>query len=94
MKTKKKKGTKLFEWQNRGFGTCEKCGRGQVKLTVDHIIPVAILRMLDDGEFLVLNDEENFQLLCFPCNSMKMDRIDITNPKTANLLVKYMQPYL
>lgn len=94
LKKAKQKNSKLYEWQGINFGECQKCHRKEVKLTVDHIIPVAILRRLDDSEQLVLNDEENFAHLCVPCNTMKADGIDITNPKTAQLLTKYMKPYL
>lgn len=90
------KKSKLFEWQERNNaqeGVCAKCGR-TTKMTVDHIIPVMITDRLDEGYEIATNDEENFQLLCRPCNTMKSGNIDITNPKTARLLVKYMQPYL
>lgn len=92
----KVKGTKLFEWQERAThaGECEKCHRFLPRLTVDHIIPVSILERLDEGREIAVNDEDNFQLICGPCNMLKSSQIDITNPKTARNLVKYLQPYL
>lgn len=94
--TRKVRESKLFEWQEKAKspGECAKCKRLCLWLTVDHIIPVSVLDRLDDGVELILNDEENFQLLCKPCNMMKSSIIDITNPKTAKLMVKYMRPYL
>ena len=74
-------------------GTCEKCGR-TTQLTVDHIIPVNILERLDDGYQIAINDEENFAHYCRPCNTMKGGNLDVTNPKTAQLMTKYMKPYL
>jgi len=91
-----KKGTKLREWQDRNIGLVQECSKCKrvTRVTVDHIIPFCILNRLDDGAEISVNDVENFELLCVPCNSMKSGNIDITNPKTARLLVKYMQPYL
>lgn len=92
------KGTKYQEWlartQSLGPAVCEDCQREVMRLTVDHIIPLSILERLDEGHDIAWNDEENFRLICGPCNSFKSGYIDITNPKTAHLLVKYMQPYL
>ncbi len=88
--------TALARWQEENKGKelkCERCNRW-TRITVDHIIPVNILSCLDGGYELSVNDEENFQLLCEPCNRMKSGNLDITNPRTAKLLVKYMQPYL
>ena len=84
--------TKLYEWQQKGSlgGVCEKCKLERKVLTVDHIIPVEILNTLDITGEAVYEDEQNFQLVCFPCNQFKRNRIDITNPKTKILLQKYI----
>jgi 5-methylcytosine-specific restriction endonuclease McrA len=90
------KHSKLAAYQktNQGrVGMCPKCGR-ESELTVDHLVPVSFLDCLDDGYEIAINDEENFEALCRPCNMFKSSRIDITNPKTARLITKYMQPYL
>jgi len=85
----KKKGTKLNEWQKRANegGTCAKCGRTLPYMTVDHIVPIAILDMLDDTGQMKYECERNFQLLCRPCNSFKSGRIDKTNPITREILL-------
>lgn len=93
---KGKTGTKLREWQKKALlgGVCVKCDRKVAKLTVDHIIPMSFLNRIDDFDELAKNWEENYQMLCHPCNTMKAGSIDITNKKTAQLLLKIIQPYL
>jgi|TARA_Y100000034_G_scaffold64432_1_gene77950 5-methylcytosine-specific restriction endonuclease McrA len=94
MKSKRK--SKLFEWQQKANegGVCEKCKRQVGYLTVDHVVPIHFLHRLDNGREIVLEDEENYELLCQPCNKMKGSDIDITNSKTAKLIYKYIKPYL
>lgn len=81
--------TRLFEWQQRckEGGICEKCNRAVPILTVDHIVPVSILDMFDETGNLKFDLEDNFQLLCYPCNRFKGCRLDKTNPKTRKLLL-------
>ena len=83
--------TKLWEWQQKANdgGICVKCGCKVSKLSVDHIIPVTIVEVLDNTGLAVYDDEDNFQLMCYPCNKMKQNRLDKTNPKTIPLLKKY-----
>ncbi len=53
------------EWEEllmRYDYTCLRCGRDDVKMTVDHVIP------LDQGG---TNSIGNIQCLCFSCNSAK-----------------------
>jgi 5-methylcytosine-specific restriction endonuclease McrA len=85
--------TKLFEWQKRGQagGLCSKCNRLVSVLTVDHIVPVSILDMLDDTGEMKLELEKNFQLICYPCNRFKGCRLDKTNPLTKELLLELLK---
>lgn len=84
-----KQGTKLSEYQKKakGGGKCEYCGKEKEVLTVDHIIPQSIVILIDP--WAVLEDEENFALVCERCNKYKGGRIDALNPKTKPLLFKY-----
>lgn len=83
-----KKGSKLNEQQEvakRG-GVCAKCKGEYDCLTVDHVVPVSILEMLDGGEYWKYEGVENFQFLCRVCNSFKSNRLDKTNPNTFIVL--------
>lgn len=82
---KGKHGTKLLELQKIKTGVCQKCGHDGA-VTVDHIIPIQILEVLGRDNYMALDWAENFQLLCPPCNKLKANRLDITNPKTKVLL--------
>lgn len=88
----KKKNSKLSEWQKKAKqgGTCEECKRTVTLLTVDHIVPVAILTNIDDTGIAIYEDEQNFQLLCYPCNSLKSHNLDKKNPKTKKIINKYL----
>lgn len=88
----KKENTKLREWQNRASqgGVCGKCLREVGYLTVDHIVPVAFLEQFDDTGMAKFEDEENFMMLCRPCNSFKSFRFDRSNPKTKEIMLKYL----
>lgn len=85
---KGKKYTKLLEWQKkaREGGVCDNCGQTHAYLTVDHIIPIAILDMLDETGDARYDWEDNFQLLCRICNVYKASRLDKRHPKTMKLL--------
>ncbi len=82
------KKTKLFEYQKKASlgGICEMCKKERSYLTVDHIIPIALLEPFDSTGELKYSWEDNFQLLCHPCNRFKASRIDPNNPKTKSLL--------
>lgn len=69
-------------------GSCEKC-KGRFNLTIDHIIPLDILKMMG---FTIKEtfDEDNFQVLCGKCNALKASRLDFSNNKTKRLLIKYL----
>lgn len=88
----KKNYTKLKEWQERAAlgGVCGKCQRQVGYLTVDHIVPVAFLEQFDDTGLAKYEDEENFMLLCRPCNSFKSFRFDRSNPVTKKIILKYL----
>lgn len=83
--------SKLFAWQENGRegGVCQRCTHHVATLTVDHIIPVSILLPIDRTGELVYEDEENFEFLCRACNGFKGNNLDIFNPKTKTLLLKY-----
>lgn len=84
----KTKGTKLGDWQKIRKGKCQTCGR-EADLNVDHIVPKYLLEQL--GLFdEILNDEENFELVCRTCNTFKGSRINLANPKTIPLFKKYI----
>lgn len=90
-----KQHSKLWIWQQEchNGGICSKCGRTVGWLTVDHIIPISFVFCLDNGKDIANNDEENFQKLCQPCNQMKKNNFDFTDPRTIALLKKYLAPY-
>lgn len=88
----KRNHTKLHEWQTKAKngGTCEKCQKEVKYLTVDHIVPISFLDMFDETGVAKYNDEDNFMLLCSPCNVFKGSRIDRNNPKTKEIILKYL----
>ena len=74
---KTRKGTVLAEYKAKANieGICEKCGEKRF-LTVDHIIPVSILDMLDYTGLLKQNWRENFELTCNQCEmALKINEI-------------------
>ena len=88
----KKNYTKLKEWQDKAAlgGLCDKCGREVAQLTIDHIVPVAFIDQFDDTGVAKYEDEDNFAFLCRPCNSFKSARFDRSNPKTKEIILKYL----
>ncbi len=88
----KKKRSRLAEWQNRMRESpleCRKCGR-TAHLTVDHTLPVMLLTDLNLADE-VYEWEENFDVLCKSCNTMKSGHLDLSNPKTMPLLKKAVE---
>lgn len=67
---------------------CEKCGTKEIKLTVDHIVPCSILSDLGITDFY--EDTDNFQILCIDCNTSKRAHLDFSEPRTKQLLLKYL----
>jgi 5-methylcytosine-specific restriction endonuclease McrA len=84
----KKNHTKLSEWQQQAKlgGECAKCRQLSNNLTVDHVIPVSILDMLDETGEAKYEWESNYELICRVCNVFKANRLDKRNPKTVKLL--------
>ena len=78
----------LDEWKV-SIGKCEDCGRTEM-LTLDHIIPLIILRDFgfNPKKFF---DKENLRLICRPCNGIKSGRLDFSDPRTKKLLLKYLE---
>lgn len=75
--------------KKESIGCCEKCGRSDFELTIDHIVPVSFLRDFGVAEEDD-RDERNLRLLCKPCNSMKSNRFDFTDERTKPLLMHYL----
>jgi 5-methylcytosine-specific restriction endonuclease McrA len=66
-----------------------KCGRTE-NLTLDHIIPQNILKDLGvDIEREII--EDNYQILCRTCNQFKSNRLDFSEPKTKEILIRLLQ---
>jgi hypothetical protein len=71
------------------IGYCENCGRTE-QLTIDHIIPQAVLKMMGIDP-LEERDLRNFQLLCKICNGNKKNYLDFSNMRTKPLLLEYLK---
>lgn len=68
---------------------CEDCG-GDKDLTVDHIVPMELLKSFGiDPEQEVL--EEDLKILCRRCNQYKGHRLDFKDKRTKILLLKYLE---
>ena len=83
---------KITAWQKQALlgGICKKCGAYSSRLSVDHILPDWFCQSFDPTGELRLNDEENFELICYVCNHAKGGRIDKFHPKTKELILKYI----
>ena len=82
---------KLNIWQKKAAegGVCPLCQNYYSSLTIDHIIPHFLLQQLGLYD-LAYSDEDNFRIICKPCNTMKANRCDMMNPLTIPLLEKYL----
>lgn len=80
----------LEELLNRDGKKCFKCGRTEW-LTIDHIVPVSILRDMGVPEAETYADKENLRLLCKPCNSFKAGRLDFSDPRTKRVLMRVLE---
>lgn len=91
--TKINKVSKLFQYQKKALdgGICPRCQTFRNILTVDHIIPISLLDILDYTGELKYEWEENFELICNVCNKFKGQRIDLANPKSKILLKKLVE---
>ena len=56
----------------RSGNSCEKCGRSELKLEVDHIIPLSSAKDLEDVKRL--NKRANLAVLCVFCHRRKTQR--------------------
>lgn len=89
MKTKQRlitEASRLLEL--KGDTECAKCKRREY-LTVDHVVPVKILRNFG----LTLEEMYSLDLLvvlCRPCNSLKADNLDFNLPQTKEVLLKLL----
>ena len=57
---------------NRAGGACERCGRSDAPLEVDHIIPLSTAD--SPADIKALNHPGNLQVLCRPCHHRKTRR--------------------
>jgi len=70
-------------------GKCTKCHR-TTGLTLDHIVPSVMLSWFGvDTEREII--EENYQILCRPCNQFKSGRLDFSVAKTKEILLKLLE---
>lgn len=93
MAKSKNKKSKLFLYQERAKtgGICDSCRKPFLKVTVDHIVPVSILDMLDETGEAKYEMEDNFQFLCNICNAFKANRLEKRNPKTKEILLNLLK---
>ena len=75
---------------NRDGKKCYKCGREEW-LTIDHIVPVSILRDMGVSELETYDDEENLRILCKMCNGFKANRLDFSDPRTKRVLMRVLE---
>lgn len=73
----------------RNGGQCAKCPSVK-NLTIDHIIPQQLLHTLGLSEACKYYGE-NLQILCEPCNKLKGNELDYSNPRTVPLLEKFVE---
>lgn len=78
---------KLLERDGR---KCWRCGR-EDWLTIDHIVPVSMLRDMGVPEIETYADEENLRLMCKPCNGFKANRLDFSDPRTKQVLMRVLE---
>jgi hypothetical protein len=71
------------------IGACEKCHRTDMPFSVDHIIPVFLLKSFG-VDFENLRDRRYYGLLCRPCNFRKGHSLDFEDPRTKPLLVELL----
>lgn len=81
---------KLEELINRDGKVCRRCG-GDRWLTLDHIVPMSLLRDMGVTEAETYTNSDNFQLLCKMCNGFKANRLDFSDPRTKKVLMYYLE---
>lgn len=76
-------------WFDEHATQCEKCPRTE-NLSLDHIIPIRMINEFGiDEEKMFM--PENYRVLCKPCNRFKADRLDFSNKRTKELLLKLLE---
>jgi len=76
-------------WLNDSTKKCEKCERKE-NLTLDHIVPVRIVKEFgidEEREFM----PENYRVLCKICNHYKGERLDFADRRTKELLIRFLE---
>lgn len=75
------------------FKKCQSCGRKD-NLTVEHIVPVAILKLFGIrrmSSYSYEKHKKNLTLLCTPCNSKKGSSVDLNDKKVKRILLWYIK---
>ena len=71
---------------------CDSCSRDKW-LTVEHIIPVSILKDMGFSTEEMYEDNENLRILCRICNAQKGGHLDFNDSRTKKLLLKYLERF-
>ena len=72
---------------------CTSCG-SKDNLTVDHIIPVAVLKLFGIRRLATYDYEKhkkNLTLLCHTCNQAKGNKVDLSDKKIRRILLWYIK---
>lgn len=77
------------EWLKENGKQCEKCERTD-NLTIDHIIPASFVKEFGIDEIKTFMPE-NYRVLCRICNHYKGDRLDFSDKRTKELLIKFLE---
>lgn len=64
---------------------CLLCGSKDF-LTLDHLIPVSVLRQFGISKYDSFKYEKNFAIMCKPCNSMKERYVLMELPETKEAI--------
>lgn len=80
----------LEELINRDGKHCRRCNR-EDWLTIDHVVPVSLIRDMGVSEMESYTDAENLQILCKICNGFKANRLDFSDPRTKSVLMRLLE---
>lgn len=75
------------------YKKCTNCGKKE-NLTVEHIVPVAILKMFGIRRMASLDYEKhkkNLTLLCTSCNNRKGSSVNLDDKKVKRILMWYIK---
>jgi len=68
---------------------CSRCGKTE-RLTLDHIVPLNIIEQFGvDWKHEVV--EGNYRIMCKACNNFKANKLDFSDKRTKELLLKLLQ---